>query len=78
VLSLIGIRYLATRNPETRKPDVPAIFVSLVSFLIYAAALLAFDVLFNTDESTTHLIATVVVFLWMGILTAFVGSTLAP
>lgn len=66
------LRYLSSRDPVTDKPDILAVFVSVVSFLIYAAALLAFGVLFNTDEATTRIVTTVVAILWMGILTAVV------
>lgn len=63
------LRYFATRNPISGKPDWLAILVSVVSFLIYAAALLAFGPLFGTDNQTTRLIATVAAVLWMAVLT---------
>lgn len=63
------LRYFATRNPTSGKPDWLAILVSVVSFLIYAAALLAFGPLFGTNDQTTRLIATVAAVLWMSALT---------
>jgi hypothetical protein len=71
-LASAALRYAATRDPQTGKPDILAIIVSVVSFFIYAAAMLAFGELFETNEPTTRIIATVAAILWMAILTAFV------
>jgi len=72
------LRYFSSRDPVTNKPDILAVFVSVVSFLIYAAALLAFGVLFHTDEATTRIVATVVAILWMAILTSAVRRAPRP
>lgn len=72
-LALVVLRYFATRGVDGR-PDILAIFVSLISFLIYAAAMLAFGVLFKTNAETTRIIATVAAILWMAILTNVVRS----
>lgn len=66
------LRYFTTRDPDTGKPDLLAIVVSVVSFLIFSAAMLAFGVLFNTNEATTRIIATIVAILWMAILTVVI------
>lgn len=78
VVASVVLRYFATRNTATGKPDIFAIAISVISFLIYATAMLAFGELFNTDEPTTRIIATVVAVMWMGILTAVVRKTSAP
>lgn len=67
-----GLRYLSSRDPDTGRPDILAVFVSVVSFLIYATAMLAFGVLFHTNEATTRIVATVAAILWMAMLTAIV------
>lgn len=72
------LRYLSSRDPDTGKPDKLAVFVSVISFLIYAAALNAFGPLFGTDEPTTRIIATVAAILWMAILTQVVRKAPAP
>jgi hypothetical protein len=78
IAASIAIRYFTTRNPDTGKADILAIAVSVVSFLIYSTAMMAFGVLFNTNEATTRIVATVVAVLWMGILAAVVRKTPAP
>ena len=78
IAASITIRYFTTRNPDTGRADILAIAVSVVSFLIYATAMMAFGVLFNTNEATTRIVATVAAVLWMGILAAVVRKTPAP
>lgn len=72
------LRYFSSRDPVTNKPDILAVVVAVVSFLIYAAALLAFGVLFETDEPTTRIVATVAAILWMAILTVVVRKAPTP
>jgi len=56
-LVVVGLRYFGTKPPEGGRPDWMAIIVALVSFLLYAAALGGFGVLFKTPEQTATLLS---------------------
>jgi len=77
-LASAGLRYLTSRDSQTGNPDILAVFVSFVSFLIYATAMLAFGPILGLDGPTTRIAAMVTAILWMGILTGFVRKTAAP
>ncbi|MEA1014595.1 hypothetical protein [Sphingosinicella sp. LY1275] len=56
-LVVVGLRYFGTKPIEGGRPDWMAIIVALVSFLLYAAALGGFGVLFQTPQQTATLLS---------------------
>ncbi|HEV7658479.1 MAG TPA: hypothetical protein VGO55_01410 [Allosphingosinicella sp.] len=68
-LSVILYRYFATQPKGGGRPDFQAIFISLVSFLLWATSLGGFGVLLETRERTTML-ASFASILWLGFVAA--------
>ena len=68
------LRYYATRDPNTGKADLPVVGVAIMSFLIYAVAMLAFGG-FIVNPETTRLTATIVAILWMAIVPEIIRNT---
>lgn len=66
-LVVVGLRYFGTRPVEGGAPDWAAIGVALVSFLLYAAALGGFGIIFRTEAQTTMLLSFITV-IWVAFL----------
>jgi hypothetical protein len=63
-LVVVGLRYFGTKPAEGGPPEWAAIGVSLVSFLLYAAALGGFGVIYGTEGQTAMLLSFITV-IWV-------------
>lgn len=63
-LVVVGLRYFATKPAAGGPTEWPAIIVALLSFLLYAASLGAFGILYRSEERTAMLLSFVTI-IWI-------------